>query len=187
MHRHRHGLLPPCRRDHRRHYKNAENRGRWARGERGKVSSRACRRRDRVAVEPLGEEVTRTAQVQFGGEHGRLDLDRAAALVGGYRTVLTASPNFVPSAATPLPAVLRFSLRDDHRGTRFLPGVPASAGRSMYLIGIELLDWIALRRVNEGGVALHGPEHLDVDAALKIPAGRWLSGLPPGSRWPAGP
>jgi len=42
---------------------------------------------DRVAVKPLAEEVARTAQVQFGGEHGRLDLDRVAAFVGGYRTV----------------------------------------------------------------------------------------------------
>ncbi|MGH3937131.1 MAG: hypothetical protein ACRDTG_00620 [Pseudonocardiaceae bacterium] len=31
----------------------------------------------------------------------------------------------------------------------------------MHLTGTELLDWIALRRVSEGGVALHGPEHLD--------------------------
>lgn len=42
---------------------------------------------DRVAVKPLAEEVARTAQVQFGGERGRLDLDRVAAFVGGYRTV----------------------------------------------------------------------------------------------------
>ncbi|MGH3899955.1 MAG: hypothetical protein ACRDTA_17295 [Pseudonocardiaceae bacterium] len=31
----------------------------------------------------------------------------------------------------------------------------------MHLTGVELLDWIALRRVSEGGVALHGLEHLD--------------------------
>lgn len=31
----------------------------------------------------------------------------------------------------------------------------------MHLTGTELLDWIALRRVSEGGVALHGLEHLD--------------------------
>src|SRR5262249_40685210 len=42
---------------------------------------------DRIAVRPLGEEVARTAQVQFGGEHGSLDLDRVAAFVTGYRTV----------------------------------------------------------------------------------------------------
>jgi hypothetical protein len=35
--------------------------------------------------------VARTAQVQFGGEHGRLDLERVAAFVGGYRTVLPLS------------------------------------------------------------------------------------------------
>lgn len=46
---------------------------------------------DRVAVKPLGEEVARTAQVQFGGEHGRLDLERVAAFVGGYRTVMPLS------------------------------------------------------------------------------------------------
>ncbi len=43
---------------------------------------------DRAAVKTLGEEVARTAQVQFGGEHGRLDLERVAAFVGGYRTVM---------------------------------------------------------------------------------------------------
>jgi homoserine kinase type II len=42
---------------------------------------------DRIAVKPLGEEVARTAQVQFGGEHGYLDLDRVAAFVSGYRSL----------------------------------------------------------------------------------------------------
>ena len=39
---------------------------------------------DRIAVRPLGEEVARTAQVQFGGELGYLDLERVAALTAGY-------------------------------------------------------------------------------------------------------
>lgn len=43
---------------------------------------------DRIAIKPLGEEVARTAQVQFGGEEGRFDLDRVAAFVAGYRTVV---------------------------------------------------------------------------------------------------
>jgi len=30
----------------------------------------------------------------------------------------------------------------------------------MHLTGTELLDWIALRRVHEGGVALHGSEYV---------------------------
>ncbi len=42
---------------------------------------------DRIAVRRLGEEVARTAQVQFGGEHGYLDLERVAAFVTGYRAV----------------------------------------------------------------------------------------------------
>lgn len=42
---------------------------------------------DRIAVKPQGEEVARTAQVQFGGEHGYLDLDRVAAFVSGYRSL----------------------------------------------------------------------------------------------------
>ncbi|MGQ0774123.1 MAG: hypothetical protein ACT4NY_06855 [Pseudonocardiales bacterium] len=37
----------------------------------------------------------------------------------------------------------------------------------MHLTGIELLDWIALRRVSESGVALYGPEHLD--HGMKMP------------------
>jgi homoserine kinase type II len=43
---------------------------------------------DRIGVRPLGEEVARTAQVQFGGEHGFLDLERVAAFVTGYRSVV---------------------------------------------------------------------------------------------------
>ncbi|MGH3914035.1 MAG: hypothetical protein ACRDTC_11615 [Pseudonocardiaceae bacterium] len=31
----------------------------------------------------------------------------------------------------------------------------------MHLTGTELLDWIGLRRVHEGGVARHGSTHLD--------------------------
>ena len=34
---------------------------------------------DRIAVRPLGGEVARTAQIQFGGELGYLDLERVAA------------------------------------------------------------------------------------------------------------
>jgi homoserine kinase type II len=41
---------------------------------------------DRIAVRPLGEEVARTAQVQFG-EHGYFDLERVAAFTAGYRSV----------------------------------------------------------------------------------------------------
>lgn len=41
---------------------------------------------DRIAVKPLGEEVARTAQVQFGGERGYLDLQRVAAFATGYRS-----------------------------------------------------------------------------------------------------
>ncbi|MGQ0776900.1 MAG: hypothetical protein ACT4NY_21195 [Pseudonocardiales bacterium] len=37
----------------------------------------------------------------------------------------------------------------------------------MLLTGTELLDWIALRRAHEGGVALHGPEYLHW--GLKVP------------------
>jgi Ser/Thr protein kinase RdoA (MazF antagonist) len=43
---------------------------------------------DRIGVRPYAEEVARTAQVQFGGEDGRLDLERVAAFVAGYRTVI---------------------------------------------------------------------------------------------------
>jgi Ser/Thr protein kinase RdoA (MazF antagonist) len=46
---------------------------------------------DRVAIKTLGEEVARTAQVQFGGEHGHLDLERVAAFVTGYRSVIPLS------------------------------------------------------------------------------------------------
>ncbi len=42
---------------------------------------------DRVGVRPYAEEVARTAQVQFGVD-GVFDLDRVAAFVGGYRSVV---------------------------------------------------------------------------------------------------
>lgn len=42
---------------------------------------------DRIRVRPFGEEVARTATVQFGAESGRLDLERTAAFVSGYRSV----------------------------------------------------------------------------------------------------
>jgi hypothetical protein len=45
---------------------------------------------DRIAVRPLGEEVARTAQVQFG-ELGYFDLERVAAFAAGYRSVRTLS------------------------------------------------------------------------------------------------
>jgi homoserine kinase type II len=43
---------------------------------------------DRLGVRPYGEEVVRTAQVQFGTEDGRLDLGRVAAFTSGYRSVV---------------------------------------------------------------------------------------------------
>ncbi|MFJ8470510.1 phosphotransferase [Kitasatospora sp. NPDC094011] len=43
---------------------------------------------DRIRVRPFGEEVARTATVQFGGEDGFLDLERTAAFVAGYRSVV---------------------------------------------------------------------------------------------------
>ncbi|MGW7413829.1 phosphotransferase [Streptomyces sp. NPDC054863] len=42
---------------------------------------------DRVGIRPYAEEVARTAQVQFGVD-GVFDLDRVAAFVGGYRSVV---------------------------------------------------------------------------------------------------
>lgn len=43
---------------------------------------------DRLGVRPYGEEVVRTAQVQFGTDDGRLGLERVAAFVAGYRSVV---------------------------------------------------------------------------------------------------
>jgi Ser/Thr protein kinase RdoA (MazF antagonist) len=44
---------------------------------------------DRLAARPYGEEVVRTAQVQFTTDDGRLDLERVAAFTAGYRGVVT--------------------------------------------------------------------------------------------------
>ncbi|WTL60475.1 thiopeptide-type bacteriocin biosynthesis protein [Streptosporangium sp. NBC_01495] len=43
---------------------------------------------DRIRARPFAEEVARTATVQFGGESGHLDLERVAAFVGGYRSLV---------------------------------------------------------------------------------------------------
>ncbi|MFJ2862695.1 phosphotransferase [Kitasatospora sp. NPDC087314] len=43
---------------------------------------------DRIRVRPFGEEVARTATVQFGGEDGFLDLERTSAFMAGYRSVV---------------------------------------------------------------------------------------------------
>ena len=51
---------------------------------------------DRIRVRPFGEEVVRTATVQFGGEDGFLDLERTSAFVAGYRSVV---PISVPALA----------------------------------------------------------------------------------------
>ncbi|MEV7357330.1 phosphotransferase [Kitasatospora sp. NPDC091276] len=51
---------------------------------------------DRIRVRPFGEEVARTATVQFGGEDGFLDLERTSAFVAGYRSVV---PLPVPALA----------------------------------------------------------------------------------------
>ncbi|MEU8269879.1 phosphotransferase [Sphaerisporangium sp. NPDC049002] len=44
---------------------------------------------DRLGVRPYGEEVVRTAQVQFTSDDGRLDLERVAAFTAGYRSHVT--------------------------------------------------------------------------------------------------
>lgn len=41
---------------------------------------------DRLGVRPYGEEVVRTAQVQFATPHGQLDLSLVATFVAGYRS-----------------------------------------------------------------------------------------------------
>jgi homoserine kinase type II len=43
---------------------------------------------DRIRVKPFGEEVARSATLLFGRESGGLDLQRVAAFVAGYRSVV---------------------------------------------------------------------------------------------------
>jgi len=49
----------------------------------------------------------------------------------------------------------------DHREARLLPDSRLVARRRRWLTGTELLDWIALRRVCQGGVAMLGSHYLD--------------------------
>ncbi|MGH3972016.1 MAG: phosphotransferase [Pseudonocardiaceae bacterium] len=51
---------------------------------------------DRIRIRPLGEEVARTATVQFASDDGALDLARTAKFVAGYRSVV---PISVPALA----------------------------------------------------------------------------------------
>ncbi|MFJ8661852.1 phosphotransferase [Streptomyces sp. NPDC093795] len=53
---------------------------------------------DRLGVRPYAEEVVRTAQVQFGVE-GVFDLERVAAFVSGYRSVIPLEPAALLDAA----------------------------------------------------------------------------------------
>ncbi|MDG4856702.1 phosphotransferase [Streptomyces sp. T-3] len=53
---------------------------------------------DRVGVRPYAEEVVRTAQVQFGVD-GVFDLDRVAAFVDGYRSVMPLEPSALVDGA----------------------------------------------------------------------------------------
>lgn len=52
----------------------------------------------------------------------------------------------------------------------------------MHLTGSELLDWIGLRRVHEGGVEMHGVEHVDwgrkVPCYLPEVTGEWFHDRP---------
>ncbi|WP_157531412.1 phosphotransferase [Kitasatospora sp. Root107] len=57
---------------------------------------------DRIRVRPFGEEAARTATVQFGGEDGLLDLERIAAFMDGYRSVIAISPEELEDAVTRL-------------------------------------------------------------------------------------
>lgn len=46
---------------------------------------------DRVNIRPFADEIARTATIQFATDHG-LDLDRVAAFVAGYRSVIQIAP-----------------------------------------------------------------------------------------------
>lgn len=56
---------------------------------------------DRLGVRPYGEEVARTAQVQFG-VGGVFDLERIAAFCAGYRSVIDLSEAELADAVTRL-------------------------------------------------------------------------------------
>lgn len=46
---------------------------------------------DRIRIRPYAEEVARTATIQFATDHG-LDLNRIAAFIAGYRTIIPITP-----------------------------------------------------------------------------------------------
>ncbi len=91
---------------------------------------------DRLGVRPYGEEVARTAQVQFG-VGGLFDLDRVAAFTAGYRSVIDLSETDLADAVTRL----WWKRLTDYWQLEFLLARQDPAFGEMFLEGEALLHW----------------------------------------------
>ncbi|MFD3941009.1 phosphotransferase [Streptomyces sp. NPDC058611] len=91
---------------------------------------------DRLGVRPYAEEVARTAQVQFG-VGGRFDLERVAAFVAGYRTVIDLPEADLADGLTRL----WWKRMTDFWQLEFHLDRPADGFDAMFLADEELLHW----------------------------------------------
>ncbi|MGW6852721.1 phosphotransferase [Streptomyces virginiae] len=91
---------------------------------------------DRLGVRPYGEEVARTAQVQFGVD-GVFDLDRVAAFTAGYRSVIDLPVADLADAGTRL----WWKRLTDYWQLEFLLARKDPAFGKMFLEGEALLHW----------------------------------------------
>ncbi|MGW6840134.1 phosphotransferase [Streptomyces sp. NPDC054958] len=91
---------------------------------------------DRLGVRPYGEEVARTAQVQFG-VGGVFDLDRVAAFTAGYRSLIDLSETDLADAVTRL----WWKRLTDYWQLELLLARQDPAFGEMFLEGEALLHW----------------------------------------------
>ncbi|MFD9728799.1 phosphotransferase [Streptomyces sp. NPDC059072] len=91
---------------------------------------------DRLGVRPYGEEVARTAQVQFG-VGGAFDLDRVAVFCSGYRSVIDLSEGDLADAVRRL----WWKRLTDFWQLEFYLDRQDSTFGEMFLTDEELLNW----------------------------------------------
>ncbi|MGI5213401.1 phosphotransferase [Plantactinospora sp. CA-290183] len=97
---------------------------------------------DRIRIRPFGEELVRTATIQFGSERGALDLVRINAFTRGYRTILPLDDNEVTDAVERL----WWKRLTDYWHLDFHYDRGDTSCDDLFLSGEETLHWWTNRR-----------------------------------------